>query len=94
MGVQIVYAPHSHSHPFSLSLYLTPIGAIINKLSQAVTDAFNLLLELFMTNDWARKGIGRWSGEGWDDRKAVIVKFISADEPAAGQKGCDSGWHQ
>lgn len=34
--------------------------------------------------------------EGWDDRKAVIVKFIRADEPAtaavaAGQKGCDSG---
>lgn len=64
MGVQIVYAPLTLCISLCLFLCLTPVGAIINKLTQAVTDAFNLLLELFMTNDWARNGMGReWSVE-------------------------------
>jgi len=45
MGVQIVYGTrnselNSNSH------------SLITELSQAVTDEFNLLLELFMTNGW------------------------------------------
>lgn len=64
MGVQIVYASLTLCISLCLFLCLTPVGAIINKLTQAVTDAFNLLLELFMTNDWARNGMGReWSVE-------------------------------
>lgn len=72
MGVQIVYAS------LSLSLCLTPVGAIINKLTQAVTDAFNLLLELFMTNDWARKGMGERMEcrEGWMIEKPLLLSLL------------------